>query len=103
YQSGQFLDPLDPQGKLTNSTWQNGTNSYLPAPFQNQKNHDIFVSILQQQLPWSIPAAQGGGTPFSLDLTPVVVSMGVDGKLGLDPSTLTQDATTNSNDNLYSR
>jgi prepilin-type N-terminal cleavage/methylation domain-containing protein len=101
YQSAAFKDPLDPKGKLTALSWQNATNPQ--SMFPNQKLHDVFGSLLHP-LPWSLPGTPPTpATPFSIDLTPVIVSTGPDGRAGVNLATMAVTNQARANDNIYSR
>jgi prepilin-type N-terminal cleavage/methylation domain-containing protein len=85
YTSGKFADPLDPRGKLTSVAWWKNAQ-------QQTQNFQSWLHALPD------PRVVGVQT---IDLTPVVVSKGQDGVLGLDISTLSF-LSTDSDDNLYS-
>jgi type II secretory pathway pseudopilin PulG len=84
-------DPGDPRGLLTDATWLASTAPSGPGPFANMLGYT--------------PPGRNGTAPQSFNLTPVIVSSGGDGKMGLDPSSgLATSPAGNSDlyDNIYS-
>ncbi len=98
---GVSQDPLDPKGWLTGDTTKNSWLATL-----NAKNFQTICHPL--------PGRTGGtssGAPQSINLTPVIVSSGADGQLGLsfdpfDPlfagNPFTVSNQVQANDNIYS-
>jgi len=78
-------DPLDPDGWLTTTDW-------LGTP-----GATTFASLFHD-----LPFRASGGGPQSRNLTPLIVSPGRDGQLGLDPQTLSVTNTKQERDNIYS-
>lgn len=78
--SAGYLDPGDPKGELTRSSWVSSAGA---ATFS--KYHPL------------IPAGN------SLNLTPRIVSSGPDGALGLSPASLAITNASQARDNIYSK
>lgn len=91
-QSEKFRDPLDPEGLLLQTTWNNQSNL-------NNGPVGAFEALFH---PIHEVDVNGNYQPRAYYSTPVVASAGKDGNLGINGPFMAPDGTGRDNDNIYS-
>jgi prepilin-type N-terminal cleavage/methylation domain-containing protein len=95
--AASFTDPLDPDGKLVDLSWNNASNYFDPKK-QVLLSVGLFEAVCHPVHDFS----SGAWTPRAVYHIPTIVSSGPNGNLGLDPTSLFVIDADQAADNIYS-